>query len=333
MFLVLWGHCIQFSSAGCYDYYGDTIFKFIYSFHMPLFALISGYLFYDSLRKRTLWQSVKTRLSGLLYPIVLWCTARFGMGAVFDILNGEAVLFSNWWSSVTGMFLWFLWSILAASICIAVAVKLLPERLRIVGIVILCFAMYLFPNHEMNLYLYPYFAIGYYAKKTENIYGSHNWKQIVCVAIPIFVAMLMFFHSEHYIYNSGIALWASEYGWLQQLGIDIYRYVIGLVGSVVIIALVICGVKHVPDRFIKVVASSGKISMQLYVFQCFCLSFIWSMVWTKIVGRIGWNPLIINVVVYWMITFIMAVALMVVLSEIIRVLNRLPRLSKVLFGR
>lgn len=222
-----------------------------------------------------------------------------------DLMKGEPVLFSDWWSNVTGMFLWFLWSILAASICVAVVVKILPERLQIVGIVVLYFAMYLFPNKEMNLYLYPYFAVGYYGRKTEGIWKPY-WKRIVCTAVPIFVIMLMFFQHKYYIYNSGITLWMSEFGWIHQLGIDIYRYGIGLVGSIVIIAFVVCVMKYMPDKVTKAVTESGKISMQLYIFQCFCLSFVWSMVWTKIVEKIGYNPLVTNVVVYWIITFIMA---------------------------
>lgn len=40
IFLVLWGHCIQhLLSIGT----ADPVHRFIYSFHMPLFAMVSGY--------------------------------------------------------------------------------------------------------------------------------------------------------------------------------------------------------------------------------------------------------------------------------------------------
>ena len=47
--LVVVGHCIQYGSGNGYylekAYFENPMFIFIYSFHMPLFALISGYLF------------------------------------------------------------------------------------------------------------------------------------------------------------------------------------------------------------------------------------------------------------------------------------------------
>ena len=47
--LVLVGHAMQFGSGmHCYiysDIFDNVVFKVIFSFHMPLFMLISGYLF------------------------------------------------------------------------------------------------------------------------------------------------------------------------------------------------------------------------------------------------------------------------------------------------
>lgn len=42
MFLVIWGHCIQYFTASS-THYENIVFKVIYSFHMPLFALILQY--------------------------------------------------------------------------------------------------------------------------------------------------------------------------------------------------------------------------------------------------------------------------------------------------
>ena len=54
VFLMLWGHAIQYCSADTFDFFENTAFKTIYSFHMPFFMLISGYLFYFSFRKKDL---------------------------------------------------------------------------------------------------------------------------------------------------------------------------------------------------------------------------------------------------------------------------------------
>ena len=41
VFLMLWGHCIQYCVAKTdIDFYENPVFKVIYSFHMPLLMLI-----------------------------------------------------------------------------------------------------------------------------------------------------------------------------------------------------------------------------------------------------------------------------------------------------
>ena len=53
IWLVLLGHCIQYLSGA--DYHTDALYQFIYSFHMPLFFMVSGFFFASSL-KLNWWQ-------------------------------------------------------------------------------------------------------------------------------------------------------------------------------------------------------------------------------------------------------------------------------------
>jgi fucose 4-O-acetylase-like acetyltransferase len=41
--LVILGHCIEFNDT---DYWNNIVFRYIYSFHMPLFMFLSGYVSY-----------------------------------------------------------------------------------------------------------------------------------------------------------------------------------------------------------------------------------------------------------------------------------------------
>ena len=47
IFLVLYGHSIQYLTPQHFE--NCILFKFIYSFHMPLFAMISGYFSFPSM--------------------------------------------------------------------------------------------------------------------------------------------------------------------------------------------------------------------------------------------------------------------------------------------
>ena len=55
--LVLVGHAIQYCYGAEYflqgAYFSNPIFKFIYTFHMPLFMAVSGYLLQQTLTHRT----------------------------------------------------------------------------------------------------------------------------------------------------------------------------------------------------------------------------------------------------------------------------------------
>lgn len=75
--LVVAGHCIQSGCGGQYSasniYWENYLFKFIYGFHMPLFAMVSGYLFYYSIQKRNLIGIVCQRIMTIGIPISIWC--------------------------------------------------------------------------------------------------------------------------------------------------------------------------------------------------------------------------------------------------------------------
>lgn len=77
--LVVFGHCIQEGSGETYraelSYFSDRLYQFIYSFHMPLFMLVSGYLGWYSIKRCTsgkcCLEVLKGRASALLVPIFL----------------------------------------------------------------------------------------------------------------------------------------------------------------------------------------------------------------------------------------------------------------------
>ena len=63
IFLVVLGHCISYGCGANYMnkelYYSNWLYKIIYTFHMPAFALISGYFIWHSMQK---FQSEEFRL-------------------------------------------------------------------------------------------------------------------------------------------------------------------------------------------------------------------------------------------------------------------------------
>lgn len=76
--MVVLGHCLAFGNGK--DYYvsnmqtDNILHNYIYSFHMPIFAILSGWLFSISFRKHTIKEMLVNRLKTLYwqYQNILW---------------------------------------------------------------------------------------------------------------------------------------------------------------------------------------------------------------------------------------------------------------------
>lgn len=158
IYLVVLGHCIQYASHNGYDYVNNTVFKLIYSFHMPLFMLISGYLFWYSLSKYSLVEGVLAKLKGIMIPCMTW-------GLITYILD----IFLNDWSPVsiygylyyTAYSNWFLWAVFYCSL-VGFASKCIFKS-KFVGYVIIFVCNYFIPvvaNTAGAKRLMPFFIIG-----------------------------------------------------------------------------------------------------------------------------------------------------------------------------
>ena len=122
--LVVFGHCIQYGSGSEFlsstAFFENKVFIFIYSFHMPLFMLVSGYLFAYSLKdinstdglKRTIIKKVKQ----LIIPLFSWSFVSLALAIAKLVINGNTATVSIIWllkTLVSGFINgpWFLWAI------------------------------------------------------------------------------------------------------------------------------------------------------------------------------------------------------------------------------
>ena len=272
IFLMLWGYCIQFCSGGQFDHYDNVMFKTIYAFHMPFFMLISGYLFYYSSCRRGLTSLVEHRAKSMLYPILMCSILNFLLtnGVVFLIRRKELGELS-----LGG--LWFLWSVLAVSVVAALAVKVtkrpaLQGLLLTAGIV----AVAVFPCREKNVFMYPYFVIGYlYSRNEERL--KKFLPYFGAAGLAGFIVMRFFYRKEHYIYVSGI--FGGE-TLTDSLKIDLFRWGIGLCGSVAAVWLFSLLYQLLKGRFCAGVERLGKDSLAVYALSTSLLSY-----WMEIISR------------------------------------------------
>lgn len=104
IFLVVWGHGIQFFLGGGNNYLHNPFYIWIYSFHMPLFIFISGYFALHTINKN-FKECLYTRLYRLLIPALIWTIIRF-LAINYNIVESEGFARSIY-SSFRGI--WFLY--------------------------------------------------------------------------------------------------------------------------------------------------------------------------------------------------------------------------------
>lgn len=146
--LVVFGHCIEYASGHefflTHSAYNNCVFKIIYSFHMPLFACISGWLFYSTVQRRTSSEIIKRRFCSLVIPIISWVT----LWMLLEVFIGNFNMIT-WIKQYCRMILtnfWFLWAIFVCSLLVLLIHKVFSDSVWIYFISI--FLMMLIPDSE-----------------------------------------------------------------------------------------------------------------------------------------------------------------------------------------
>lgn len=333
IFLVLWGHAIQYLCVDSFDFFVDSVFKLLYSFHLPLLMLVSGYVFYWTCQNRTPRQAIAGRLKRLGAPMLSWAL----IGFMWSLRSAQGVPLSElalWlvWSLFNTT--WFLWAVLLASVVTAAAYfRKTGGRIAcvLIGFVLTAFL----PDAQRNLYLLPYFLAGFALNATGVAEWKHCRKTVIAVSAALWAGMLLFYQKKHYIYVSGILPGQSEYGFWAQTGIDLYRYAIGWFGCVTVLAVL----RFAYDKLLRFpivtgIEQWGRESLKIYVLQTFFVERLVATVFRKSVEICGVNYLTGNRFVFdFIVTPACAVLASVVLLRLAHWIEMCGPLGFALFGK
>jgi len=229
--------------------------------------------------------------------------------------------------------LWFLWSVFCCSLITAIIFKL-----KINNIFIYLFAgvsiLSLIHNSDLNIYMFPFFIVGFYYKKYQNNAYIIIYKLRYLINL-IFIVMLFHFEKKHYIYISGINIFKSYYGIQNQIYINIYRYIIDFCGCFAIINISKYVYNKFKDtKFISLIINIGKNTLQIYVLQRFIVEIIGVKVYRKLVGFLNVNYLTFDVVIFdWIICPLIAIILCYCINIIIEKTKRYIIINKIIWGR
>ena len=291
--LVIIGHAIQFSNGLAYrmseSFYYNLAFKIIYSFHMPLFMLITGYFTWGSYKKHGGRKLLINRIKDLLPPILFWGTIL----CLLDLLSHEYSI-SKMLGNYSGT-LWFFISIILCTACITICEK---SRYSLLLYLLILVAAHLTPGLQLHKFMYTFFIAGFLiAKHAIPILpdNSRKYRTITVISIFVWLFCLSVFNDNTYIYRSGVTLlqpWAIlSFG--KQIEVVIIRYIAGFAGSFAIIGF---------SRWFyetgmpsKLILNIGKITKEIYIIQMIAFTrlvspvlsnYQWSLTRTIIVSMV-----------------------------------------------
>lgn len=205
--LVVIGHCIQYGSGELYFkkelYFDNALFKYIYSFHMPLFMLISGYLF--GYNKNMGLSLIKKKALQMVIPIFVWSILPL-VASIYGSFNeglGFLVIIKKY-ISISVHNLWFLWAVFLLS-CIVVVIHTFYQDNTMLYMILWILSNFI--SDELNVflytYMYPFFVLGYLYNtrgwKCKVIKWSNSYYSIILLGI-VFAILLSFFSYDKYIY-------------------------------------------------------------------------------------------------------------------------------------
>lgn len=319
VFLVVWGHAIQFGFGFEYgeNYYclDDEFYRLIYSFHMPLFMAISGFLFHYSLGKGFI-HIIKNKLSGILVPYLCYCTflAIISLSLWKDNYLYLLNIYANGF--------WFLTSVLLNMFIVGViscAIKL--KLLRDIILFIVLLSVLLIPEdylYNTHAYVMSAFVFGYWANEYKLSFTVKRWMLIPAI---IFLAITpLLFEKEYFVYTSGVSItdWGGQFS-VSQLKIDVIRWIFAFVNSICFMVLIVF--VRWPLNIKLMLSRLSKYSIGIY-----CLSFLMQ----TIIYKLNYHLFNINIPHNYITPIIYGVVITVLCERILHFMKNY-KLARLLF--
>ena len=325
--LVVLGHVVQFGSGNQLDHFENPLFVVIYSFHMPLFAFISGYLAFGSFSRREPLAVLRSKVSTIAIPYIAWTVLIGGSLVLARQIAGSGIDPLALVASIGKMFLypgetlWFLWFLLLAYLLISVAISA-GKTLREFAIPISVAIVFLIPlNQELEVFelrwLYPFFVLGYYVYRFKS--NIAKWSLALTIfSLAVFVVLIMFWQRDDSVYISQVL---PEPGGITDTALSwTYRYAVAFFGTAAAVGLIRLVSRRVSNSAIEAL---GRASMGIYCIQNYLIAIV----------AMSPSPLVSAPALFWSYIFGLTVLILVIAFVTTRrLLERFSILNRVFLG-
>ena len=295
MLLVIFGHAIQ-STFGA-DCDSNHVWNLIYSFHMPAFMAVSGWLAYrgnvSSKPINTDWGGYldvcKRRSFQLLVPFFAWSLMRFMLSGDYSIVHLIKIVIRP------DAYFWFLWVLFW--ICVIfnlaqlVASKLkVKEMVLILGTCLLLFGVMVVMEirvlgFQFLAYYFLFYTLGYCLHKYEDVALLKGLsKPFALVVLTILWAFLAWGWTMH-----GLPSWMPAIPHVPSALLQYaYRGFTALVAILVLVGIS-PKVLNSTSRLNKMICKLGVVSLGLYVVHLSIMGYVVTAVQSVLPSIVNWT--------------------------------------------
>lgn len=198
VYLVILGHAMSNFTMSYYQggfFWLDPWHIAIYSFHMPLFALISGYLFVKALDERNPWSFASRKLPNLLVPWIIWGGITWCVKAIqadtglFELKLALKHIIGYYWFittiSIVMLLVWAVYRYLrypwVVFLALLLALQLLPASK---------IPMYDFLRIKETAFLLPFFVFGLECNKHQEKCLFYLSVIVMCFYLDLYLLLL-----------------------------------------------------------------------------------------------------------------------------------------------
>lgn len=272
MFLVLWGHAIQHLSPAAYD--ENPMYIFIYSFHMPLFMMVSGFFagsVIDREWRDTFGKKFVQLILPTIIPFVIFCI-------LIKYRGGD--LFGFHFDSYMRLFLASLWFLKSLFVCILIYGGVAAMKrwyfATLTTSLIICI---LIPWSFLNLnVMYPSFIVGTLISNEFEFFK----RRIDTVLVASWISFLILVIAKPRIADDIVPI--SMRDPLNNNAIDVvlhfsgifWNIMTGIAGAVAVMATFVKAENRLSSsgRFGRILSEYGKTTLGVYIIQTFLLEIL-----------------------------------------------------------
>jgi len=259
IYLVLWAHGIQhLTTADCVE---NPVYRWIYSFHMPLFMMVSGFFSGKSM-KLTFGKFVRKKLKQIALPGFVW---PWIFTLICIVFMGESLHLSRDFTQYIPY--WFLWALLICNFWAYIGNKFKY------GLLVTLLISQTIPFANV-IYMYPAFVLGQ-AIGTHKDWFRNHIKKIIVISGVAYLILMQFWGADNWHLSSQTQEMIEKGGYVKAgifyVGKTAFKILVNLSGSVMFFSLFFVLERLWNNVFGRFMGFVGKYTLIVYILQSFIL--------------------------------------------------------------